>query len=346
MSNSDKENDKTSIKDNDQEKVVINLDEIISIDKGELSEVYTESLKRIGEAARRSIVSRTSLINSVDRMNLTAQHLYKTINANNIKRITAIMGNIADLNKSFDGLSEVILASQRSLIHQLSESINQIGYSIAFENISDTLSILQKNISTTMIESISSNLERISEIDFSDVILSEEDFIKAIDVIKDDAFEDNLNKELTSYKDVSKIPVYIKRVIFIICAFISFVSDSINVWNFIDETIQPLSQEYFVQKEKGVFHTDKAGISWLNDELNLEISDQLRSSFRIVEKDGLIVREGQKKDSRIAGTLDTGYIVQIIEKSRNWTYIMYSDPDEDVVIEGWTNTRYLKRITE
>lgn len=51
-----------------------------------------------------------------------------------------------------------------------------------------------------------------------------------------------------------------------------------------------------------------------------------------------------RKDSRIAGTLDTGYVVQIIEKKRNWTYVLYSDPSEGVVIEGWTNTKYLKKI--
>ena len=64
---------------------------------------------------------------------------------------------------------------------------------------------------------------------------------------------------------------------------------------------------------------------------------------------GLLLRmtllyKQQTKNSRKDGTLTFGDVVQIIEKRKNWSYVVYSSFEDEKVIEGTVFTRYLKQI--
>lgn len=81
----------------------------------------------------------------------------------------------------------------------------------------------------------------------------------------------------------------------------------------------------------------------INYELKREIPNEFRSVFRIVVKDGLIVRDNKKVNSNINGILNSKDIIKIVEKNKNWTYIEFTSEDDEF-IEGWVFTRYLKQI--
>lgn len=109
-------------------------------------------------------------------------------------------------------------------------------------------------------------------------------------------------------------------------------------------TADIISDNYHSYVENGEFISIKEGMNWLNKELKSEISKDDLSSFRVVTKDELIVRKSKKVNSRISGKLYKTDVVQILEKRKNWTYILYSNYEEDDVIEGWVQTRYIKQI--
>ncbi|MDY0409034.1 SH3 domain-containing protein [Paracerasibacillus soli] len=133
-------------------------------------------------------------------------------------------------------------------------------------------------------------------------------------------------------------------IIIFIYYFIDFLNSLTQVAQYVEETVIPVVQSYTYHEEEGIFQSEKTSVKWIKDELKKDVSNQITNNFRVVSKNNLVVREGKSKDSRISGTLNAGYVVQIVEKRKNWTYVIYSDYENQQIVEGWVFTRYLEQI--
>lgn len=115
--------------------------------------------------------------------------------------------------------------------------------------------------------------------------------------------------------------------------------------DFIKDVVIPSAVQTFKDHvQLGDFPSEKAGIKWLNDELKKDVSEQITKNFRIVTKADLPVYELQTRRSKTVATLNTGYVVQISQKNRNWSYVIYTDHESGEHIEGWVFTTCLKQI--
>jgi len=199
---------------------------------------------------------------------------------------------------------------------------------------------------TSLGETLATFSDKIAEIDWANYKLTNKDLEQAHDILENENAEEIVNEELSKNKDPNKISKPIKSVLIFIYRLIMFLAAFAQVVEFTEDRVIPVMQSYIHNEQEGTFQSERAGIKWINDELKKDASRQIVNNFRIVTKESLIVREGKRKDSRIAGKLATGYVVQILEKKKNWSYVLYSDYENKEVIEGWTFTRYLKQIKQ
>lgn len=175
----------------------------------------------------------------------------------------------------------------------------------------------------------------------SEIKFTENDYEYAIDVIEKDEWESFINQDFPEkekeelLKEEKSLFVKLQLVVDVITLIFTFIFPPFEV------NVTNIQENYNIHIENATFYSDKEGIKWLNDELAKE---HLEQNYRIVTKDNLVVRTEKKKNSHIVETLHTGNIVQLIKKERNWSYIMYADPDNGDLFSGWTNTRYLKSI--
>jgi len=164
------------------------------------------------------------------------------------------------------------------------------------------------------------------------------------DLLESSNIHEKTLKEFDTKKDSNKIGKVFKALIIFIYRSIFLIAALAQTTEFVETKVYPTMQEYLYNQQEKAYQSEKEALAWINKEIKKETSTQLIKNFRIVSKEGLIVREGKRKDSRMVGQLDVGYIVQILEKRKNWTYILYSDYESNEVIEGWVYTRYLKKI--
>lgn len=219
-----------------------------------------------------------------------------------------------------------------------SAKINSLTNSVGL-----SLNAIPNNISYIS-EILDKQIFRLPELRISYGLFTDEEIKEAINIIEKENIKKETEIDETKGKPFKKFPIRIKGAVLFIYFLIEIMANFITVWGVAEEKVVSIQKNYFINIENAVFQSEREGIKWLNDELKKDSFEQIERNFRIVIKSDLIVRTERRKDSRIAGTLDTGYVVQIIEKKRNWTYVLYSDPSEGVVIEGWTNTKYLKKI--
>ena len=75
------------------------------------------------------------------------------------------------------------------------------------------------------------------------------------------------------------------------------------------------------------------------------VNDAFFRNYRFVSAETLNVRSNNSTKSRLVGKLYFGQMVRILQKKKNWTLIEYYGKDEDqIIIKGWTFTRYIKRF--
>lgn len=323
--------DKNEVKD----KIVIDLEKIDADKKDKTNQINPPPFQQISETAKRMAESRLffdNYANHAAKINSTAQQLFNATSTFNARQASIAAAKFGGYQESINNLLSVATAAQNANISQALEAMSQIKFNEVLERTNRTLSRLQEAVIPFMMENTSSIIERLSEIDFSGITFDDEDIDQAVELVESDKFEETLNRELFDKKDLSKIPLYIKRVILLFYFLISFTSDLITVHNFFEGEILPLNK------------STESDPPWLTNEDDTSVSQQFDNSIRIVNKGKLAVREGKSEESRITGTLNKNFVVQIIENDADWTYIVYSDPDKGFVVEGWTNTEYLESI--
>jgi hypothetical protein len=68
------------------------------------------------------------------------------------------------------------------------------------------------------------------------------------------------------------------------------------------------------------------------------------ASFRFVTAQSLTVRVNARIKSPAIGTLHFSQPVEMLKKDRDWTLIHYSDTENEIELQGWVLSRYLKRF--
>lgn len=68
------------------------------------------------------------------------------------------------------------------------------------------------------------------------------------------------------------------------------------------------------------------------------------SSFRVVTATSLNVRKLASRKADVVGTLCLGDVVEVVEKDRNWSLVIWQDSESDALVRGWVFSRYLKTI--
>lgn len=88
----------------------------------------------------------------------------------------------------------------------------------------------------------------------------------------------------------------------------------------------------------------QANLQQLSQSLKKEEPTELHNLFMLVNQMNLILFDQPRMDSPRIGMINSTNIVQCIERKDEWTHILYDNPRNDEVLEGWVLTKYLKRI--
>lgn len=141
--------------------------------------------------------------------------------------------------------------------------------------------------------------------------------------------EENINillKEISNLKN-SRLKWFLLNIILPVIL-------SILVNNFASPILQPYT-DLPVQMVKKIMKTVT---------INSSISTVELAAHRYVILDKLKIWNGSKIKSLVVTYLKQGEVVRILNKKRNWTYILYIDCYSGKHILGWTLTRYLKKF--
>ena len=197
---------------------------------------------------------------------------------------------------------------------------------------------------SSLVQSLTTFSDQIREIDWEDFELTDEDIKRSNEILNSENVEEIVSKELSESKESNKISLSVKSIILFLYHFMLFLAAFTQVAQYAENTVIPIVQSYIHHEQEGTFQSEKAAVKWINDELKKDVSSQITKNFRIVAKNDLVVREGKARDSRIAGKLNTGHVVQIVKKRKKWSYVIYSNYEDEQIVEGWVFTRYLRQI--
>ncbi|WP_411685358.1 SH3 domain-containing protein [Bacillus subtilis subsp. subtilis] len=76
---------------------------------------------------------------------------------------------------------------------------------------------------------------------------------------------------------------------------------------------------------------------------DIPMNKELKTNYRMVIKDTLVVRTRPKTNSNVAYVLDKSSIVFVEEKKKNWSKVLFrNEAGEDQ--SGWVYTRYIKKL--
>ncbi|MCY9159414.1 SH3 domain-containing protein [Bacillus atrophaeus] len=76
---------------------------------------------------------------------------------------------------------------------------------------------------------------------------------------------------------------------------------------------------------------------------DIPMNKELKTNYRMVIKDTLVVRTRPKTKSNVAYVLDKSSIVFVEEKKKNWSKVLFrNEAGEDQ--SGWVYTRYIKKL--
>src|SRR5699024_9303688 len=276
------------------------------------------------------------------------RRMSKSINKQGFPDMATLTNNIEAINRiNFPDIEAIIKSGfpdMATLTNNI-EAINRINFPDIEAIIKSGFPDIDKI--TSLGQSLAMFSDRIVEIDWRDFELTDEGIEQAHDILKGENAEEKINKEFSENKEPRKISETIKSLIYYVWVVLQVLCNLASceqVAEYMADRVIPVVQSYTQHEHEGLFKSENDALKWIKEELKKDVSSQITKNYRKVVEDGLIVREGKTKDSRINGKLNTGNVVQIIEKRRNWSYVFYSNYEDGEVIEGWVFTRYLKQI--
>ena len=123
---------------------------------------------------------------------------------------------------------------------------------------------------------------------------------------------------------------------------LSFLIYSLIVGLFLS-AINPVTDYYI---KKSLSSGDKREIvKNVRKTLTREVSEKsLLSAFKIVTADVLIVRKLGAKKSKMIGKLYFSSVVEVLEKKRSWSLVVWHDEENQISLQGWVFSTHLKAI--
>ncbi|NQT56949.1 MAG: SH3 domain-containing protein [Desulfobacteraceae bacterium] len=304
------------------------MDSIIRFDLPEML-----GLNSLGEAAKSAIERARDVLESIARHPLDQLNSYQDFLKNSVyfRPLKDVIGDLATEKYTWlDDLKtnplESILKEIEGIHHIKLKDIFRISSEMKefYANLPDDEIVVQEDQSiacagkTYDISEIKELIEEtIQEAEFSD-----DDKISKKDI-------ERLLSEIKKVKDTC-----LQKIIW------SFICPLIIL--LISLAIAPHIQDI----SKNVFSVNKAKVTkFIEREIPKTLSDKnVLYDLRFVIADVLNVRIRDYQRSDLIGTLYFGSIVRVIQKKTNWTLIVWKDEDNDLVIQGWVFSRYLKKF--
>lgn len=232
-----------------------------------------------------------------------------------------------------------------SFIKQINETHKTLESTVNYlpiESIQEMGSIVQKTAF-----SIPNFTELISTIDWDEIDFTENDVKEAREIINQEDIEHAIYKELNKSKDTSQPTNSISVIITLFTIINFFINGVLYVDLFLDlanNEIIPAVESISSSKQKKKLISMKQKIKHIHKSLKKKVPIYIWSSLGIVIKKGLSVYEKKRLDSTKKGKLDAPVVVKIITQNRNWIYISLEDSAGNSILEGWTLTRYIKKL--
>lgn len=340
------------------------------------SKAPPESLRRISEAATAAAVNNLSnsfvinplpidslLFKDTENLSKTIKDASNSIAFNNIKITEEALSNLSrslvidslpidlSLTESMQELVKTMEDVSSSMgidnIRMIKETVANLSNSLAidslpFENIQKIANTVQE-----MALTIPNFTELISTIDWDEIDFTENDVKEAREIINQEDIEHAIYKELNKSKDTSQPTNSISVIITLFTIINFFINGVLYVDLFLDlanNEIIPAVESISSSKQKKKLISMKQKIKHIHKSLKKKVPIYIWSSLGIVIKKGLSVYEKKRLDSTKKGKLDAPVVVKIITQNRNWIYISLEDSAGNSILEGWTLTRYIKKL--
>lgn len=319
--------------------------------------------------------------NLMTNMNALSNTLDSTINSSVIKagEITNELSNslpIGNIKRTGEILTELSNSITNSItidsltiesIQEIAKAMNNASNLIPIGNIKKTGEILTQlsnsltidSLTTESIQEIGNAVQKIalsipnfseliSIIDWDEFDLTENDVKKAEEIINNDDIDLVISEELNR-KD--KETVQPTNPISVIIKFFMIINHFITVLvgvnlslDLINNTFIPAIEAVASPELKNKIIPMKYTVKKIHDMIKEKIDISLWSFLGIVATKGLNVYKKKRLDSIRKGKLNSAVVIKIIEQDRNWIYISLDDCDGNSILEGWTLTRYIKKI--
>lgn len=150
------------------------------------------------------------------------------------------------------------------------------------------------------------------------------------------------NKNAISHNDIKNLKDEIKKIKEtplqkIVWIFISYILLSIFG--------QPIETSLINLKNKINTKDKVAATKFIEKEIPKKIDDKfIFQNLRFVTADVLRVRSRDYQKSDLIGKLYLGDVVTIIRKKKHWTLMKWEDKENDLEIQGWVFSRYLRKF--
>lgn len=299
------------------------------------SSVSSDSFRGISEASLASL-SNSILINSLSIDSSVKESLDAVGKAMRDASNSIAYSNIRMTQEALTNLTNSIFIDTFSIDPSLSESIQSISNAI------------QK-----MTVSIPNFSEMVSEIDWDTIDFTDSDVEKAEEIINSenigDAISEEINKDITAPQLPNSIMSIIFLFLFIMNSFSLLDFSLVNIEN-LDISIEINTNEK-IPSVKSNFNSEKSSkkipkkhiVNRIQKNIKPKIPKIFLGTLGIITK-SIYVYEKKRLDSKRIGKLNSFVTVKIIKQNRNWTYVLFQDSDRNVILEGWTLTRYIQKI--
>lgn len=315
-----------------------------------------------------------------DKLSRTLENMTKNLGEMNVPDVILVSRRLESMTENMGkmDLPDVALISRRlenmtkkmskisvpDLTH-LSRKLEDMTENIGKINIPDVAQ-LSKNLENMtqkmgkMSELNLPNLDKIISIrkaliDYPDIIydidwesfeLTPESIEQANVIFESENSAEIVSQEISKEKDGKSIKESVKLILSYTCTIISFLMwfFGVSPIDIVNVTVSIIAEKYQHYVEHDEFNSVKESLKWLNNEIKEDVSKEDLKNLRIITKNNLIAREENRVASGISAKLNSGDVVQIIDKKKNWTYVLLSNYEDDEIKEGWVFTRYLKKI--
>lgn len=294
-----------------------------------------ESIRIVDKAATEALVSHLSKSLDIDSLPIDSLFLSESMR---------------ELGKTIQAASESMAIND---MRRIKETLTNLTDSIAinpliFENLQQVANTVQK-----MTVSIPNFSEMVSAIDWDTIDFTDSDIEEAEEMISSKFIEvvpEKTNKDTAVPQLPNSVTYIILLFIFILNNFSPLDFSLINIENMnisveINTNEKIPSVESNVNSEKdSIKIPEKHIVNRIQKKIKQEMPKILLGTLGIITK-SIYVYAKKRLDSKRIGKLNSFVVVKIIKQDRNWTYVLFQDSDGNIILEGWTLTRYIKKIT-